>query len=197
MIRSLEKTIGQLASMGELILDELGTPKEDEAAVNLIAVSEEDYWAIENAVNTLRGHPLRCLRILNGIFKEEEYTNMNPQNITITGRTFYKFRGLMDASLNKAIEKMLAVGVDEGTVAGQIAIKLLRVVDDETGEIIIRPRFQFNTTLSVPVKISEKDETNEDLILIRDSKGTLRICENQIPMDDVLDGQAEADYDDE
>ena len=122
---------------------------------------------------------------------------MKPQNISITGRTFYKFRGLMDASLNKAIEKMLAVGVDEGTVAGQIAIKLLRVVDDETGEIIIRPRFQFNTTLSVPVKISEKDETNEDLILIRDSKGTLRICENQIPMDDVLDGQAEADYDDE
>ena len=103
----------------------------------------------------------------------------------------------MDASLNKAIEKMLAVGVEEGTVSGQIAIKLLRVVDDETGEVIIRPRFQFNTTLSVPVKISEKDETNEDLILIRDSKGALRICENQISMDDVLDGQAEADYDDE
>ena len=122
---------------------------------------------------------------------------MKPQNITITGRTFFKFRGLMDASLNKAIGKMLAVDVEEGTVSGQIAIKLLRVVDDETGEVIIRPRFQFNTTLSVPVKISEKDETNEDLILIRDSKGTLRICENQISMDDVLDGQAEADYDDE
>ena len=122
---------------------------------------------------------------------------MKPQNITITGRTFYKFRGLMDASLNKAIGKMLAVDVEEGTVSGQIAIKLLRVVDDETGEVIIRPRFQFNTTLSVPVKISEKDETNEDLILIRDSKGTLRICENQISIDDVLDGQAEADYDDE
>ena len=122
---------------------------------------------------------------------------MKPQNITITGRTFFKFRGLMDASLNKAIGKMLAVDVEEGTVSGQIAIKLLRVVDDETGEVIIRPRFQFNTTLSVPVKISEKDETNEDLILIRDSKGALRICENQISMDDVLDGQAEADYDDE
>ena len=122
---------------------------------------------------------------------------MKPQNITITGRTFFKFRGLMDASLNKAIGKMLAVDVEEGTVSGQIAIKLLRVVDDETGEVIIRPRFQFNTTLSVPVKISEKDETNEDLILIRDSKGALRICENQISMDDVLDGQTEADYDDE
>ena len=67
MIRSLEKTIGQLATMGELILDELGTPKEDKAVVHLIAVSEEDYWAIENAVNTLRG-----LRILNGIYKDDE-----------------------------------------------------------------------------------------------------------------------------
>lgn len=122
---------------------------------------------------------------------------MKPQSITITGRAFYKFRGLMDVSLNKAIGKMLAAGVNEGTVSGQIAIELCSVVDDQTGEVTIRPRFKFNTTLSVPVKISEKDEADDDLILIRDGKGTLRICENQISMDDILDGQAEADYDDE
>ena len=111
---------------------------------------------------------------------------MKSQSLTITGRSFYKFRALMDASLDKAVEKMLAVGVNEGTVSGQITIKLDRSVNDETGEVTIRPRFVFNTTLSIPVKISEKDETNEDLVLFRDEKGRIRICENQVTMDDIL-----------
>lgn len=112
---------------------------------------------------------------------------MKSQSLTITGRSFYKFRALMDASLDKAVEKMLAVGVNEGTVSGQIAIKLDRSVNDETGEVTIRPRFVFNTTLSIPVKISEKDETNEDLVLFRDEKsGRLKVCENQVTMDDIL-----------
>ena len=111
---------------------------------------------------------------------------MQSQSLTITGRSFYKFRALMDASLDKAVEKMLAEGVNEGTVSGQITIKLDRSVNDETGEVTIRPRFVFNTTLSVPVKISEKDETNEDLVLFRDAKGRLKVCENQVTMDDIL-----------
>ena len=112
---------------------------------------------------------------------------MKSQSLTITGRSFYKFRALMDASLDKAVEKMLAVGVNEGTVSGQIAIKLDRSVNDDTGEVTIKPRFVFNTTLSVPVKISEKDETNEDLVLFRDEKsGRLKVCENQVTMDDIL-----------
>ncbi len=112
---------------------------------------------------------------------------MKSQSLTITGRSFYKFRALMDASLEKAVEKMLAAGVSEGTVSGQITIKLDRSVNDETGEVTIRPRFVFNTTLSVPVKISEKDETNEDLVLFRDEKsGRLKVCENQVTMDDIL-----------
>ena len=112
---------------------------------------------------------------------------MKSQSLTITGRSFYKFRALMVASLEKAVEKMLAAGVSEGTVSGQITIKLDRSVNDETGEVTIRPRFVFNTTLSVPVKISEKDETNEDLVLFRDEKsGRLKVCENQVTMDDIL-----------
>ena len=112
---------------------------------------------------------------------------MKSQSLTITGRSFYKFRALMDASLEKAVEKMLAAGVSEGTVSGQITIKLDRSVNDKTGEVTIRPRFVFNTTLSVPVKISEKDETNEDLVLFRDEKsGRLKVCENQVTMDDIL-----------
>lgn len=112
---------------------------------------------------------------------------MKSQSLSITGRSFYKFRALMDASLEKAVEKMLAAGVSEGTVSGQISIKLDRSVNDETGEVTIRPRFVFNTTLSVPVKISEKDETNEDLVLFRDEKsGRLKVCENQVTMDDIL-----------
>ena len=112
---------------------------------------------------------------------------MKSQSLSITGRSFYKFRALMDASLEKAVEKMLAAGVSEGTVSGQITIKLDRSVNDETGEVTIRPRFVFNTTLSVPVKISEKDETNEDLVLFRDEKsGRLKVCENQVTMDDIL-----------
>ena len=111
---------------------------------------------------------------------------MKSQSISISGRSFYKFRALMDASLNKAVEKMLKAEVNEGTVSGQIAIKLDRSVNDDTGEVTIKPRFVFNTTLSVPVKISEKDETNEDLVLFRDEKGRIRICENQVTMDDVL-----------
>lgn len=112
---------------------------------------------------------------------------MESQSLTITGRSFYKFRALMDASLEKAVEKMLAAGVSEGTVSGQISIKLDRSVNDETGEVTIRPRFVFNTTLSVPVKISEKDETNEDLVLFRDEKsGRLKVCENQVTMDDIM-----------
>ena len=64
---SIDKTIRTLAVLGETIKDELMEPKEEMSEVNLIAVSEEDYWAIENAVNTIRG-----LKILNSIFKDEE-----------------------------------------------------------------------------------------------------------------------------
>lgn len=65
---SIGKTIRTLAVMGETIKDELTAEKKDDMSeVNLIAVSEDDYWAIENAVNTLRG-----LKILKGIFKDEE-----------------------------------------------------------------------------------------------------------------------------
>ena len=64
---SIDKTIRTLAVLGETIKDELTEPKEEMSEVHLIAVSEEDYWAIENAVNTLRG-----LKILNGIYKDEE-----------------------------------------------------------------------------------------------------------------------------
>ena len=112
---------------------------------------------------------------------------MKPQSLTITGRSFFKFRALMDASLEKAVEKMLAAGVSEGTVSGQIAIKLERSVNNDTGEVTIKPRFIFNTSYSVQVKNSEKDETNEELILIRDEKsGRLKVCENQVTMDDIM-----------
>lgn len=63
---SIDKTLRTLTVLGETIADELGKPKDDMSEVNLIAVSEDDYWAIENAINTLRG-----LKILNGIFKDE------------------------------------------------------------------------------------------------------------------------------
>ena len=64
---SIDKTIRTLAVLGETIMDELASPKEEMTEVHLIAVSEDDYWAVENALNTLRG-----LKILNGIFKDEE-----------------------------------------------------------------------------------------------------------------------------
>ena len=117
---------------------------------------------------------------------------MRPQSISITGRSFYRFRILMDSALNMAVEKMLAVGVDEGTVSGQITIKINRHVDAETGEVTVRPSFGFNTTLNVPVKNSEKDEMNEEMILFRDAKGILRILENQISMDDMLEDMENA-----
>lgn len=117
---------------------------------------------------------------------------MRPQSISITGRSFYRFRILMDSALNMAIEKMLAVDVNEGTVSGQITIKINRHVDAETGEVTVRPSFGFNTTLNVPVKISEKDEMNEEMSLFRDAKGTLRILENQISMDDMLEDMENA-----
>ena len=90
---------------------------------------------------------------------------MNPQSITISGRPFFKYRALMDAMLNKSIEKMLAAGVNEGTVMGQIAIRLIRSEDEKTGEIQIRPQFVFNTTMSIPVKVSDKDAAEEDFII--------------------------------
>jgi len=122
---------------------------------------------------------------------------MKPQSLTITGRSFFKFRALMDASLEKAVEKMLAAGVSEGTVSGQIAIKLERSVNNDTGEVTIKPRFIFNTSYSVQVKNSEKDETNEELILIRDEKsGRLKVCENQVTMDDIMQSP-EADQNDD
>lgn len=117
---------------------------------------------------------------------------MRPQSISITGRSFYRFRALMDSALNTAVEKMLAVGADEGTVSGQITIKINRHVDAETGEVTVRPSFGFNTTLNVPVKNSEKDEMNEEMILFRDAKGILRILENQISMDDMLEDMENA-----
>ena len=64
---NIDKTIQTLAILAETIMDELTAIKDDMSEVHLVAVSDEDYWAIENAVNTLRG-----LKILNSIFKDEE-----------------------------------------------------------------------------------------------------------------------------
>lgn len=118
---------------------------------------------------------------------------MNPQRISITGRPFYKYRALIDAMLNKAVEKMLAAGTDEGTVMGQISIKLHRKVDEDTNEVTIRPRFVFNTTMSIPIKVSDKDESDEDLVLFKDKGGIIKICDEQVSMDDILEGDQEGD----
>lgn len=65
---SIDKTIRTLAVLGETIKDELTAEKKDDMSeVNLIAVSAEDYQAITDAVAALKG-----IRILNGIFKDEE-----------------------------------------------------------------------------------------------------------------------------
>ena len=65
---SIDKTIRTLAVLGETIKDELTAEKKDEMSeVNLIAVSAEDYHAIMDAVAALKG-----IKILNGIFKDEE-----------------------------------------------------------------------------------------------------------------------------
>ena len=114
---------------------------------------------------------------------------MNPQSITITGRPFFKYRALMDAMLNKAIEKMEAAGVSEGTVMGQIGIKLNRRVDDITNEVEIRPKFVFNTTMSIPVKVSDKDEAEDDFIIFKDKNGRFTICDGQVSMDDILEDE--------
>lgn len=114
---------------------------------------------------------------------------MNPQSITITGRPFFKYRALMDAMLNKAIEKMEAAGVSEGTVMGQIGIKLNRRVDDITNEVEIRPKFVFNTTMSIPVKVSDKDEADDDFFIFKDKNGRFKICDGQVSMDDILEDE--------
>lgn len=65
---SIDKTIRTLAVLGETIKDELTAEKKDDMSeVHLIAVSAEDYRAITDAVAALKG-----IRILNGIFKDEE-----------------------------------------------------------------------------------------------------------------------------
>lgn len=65
---SIDKTIRTLAVLGETIRDELTAEKKDDMSeVRLIAVSAEDYQAITDAVAALKG-----IRILNGIFKDEE-----------------------------------------------------------------------------------------------------------------------------
>lgn len=65
---SIDKTIRTLSVLGETIKDELTAEKKDDMSeVNLIAVSAEDYQAITDAVAALKG-----IRILNGIFKDEE-----------------------------------------------------------------------------------------------------------------------------
>ena len=65
---SIDKTIHTLAVLGETIKDELTAEKKEEMSeVHLVAVSVEDYQAISDAVAALKG-----IRILNGIFKDEE-----------------------------------------------------------------------------------------------------------------------------
>ena len=65
---SIDKTIRTLAVLGETIKDELTAEKKDDMSeVHLIEVSAEDYQAITDAVAALKG-----IRILNGIFKDEE-----------------------------------------------------------------------------------------------------------------------------
>lgn len=64
---SIDKTIQTLSVLEETMWDELTGEKEDMSEVYLVAISEEDYWALKNAINTLKG-----LNILNSIYKDEE-----------------------------------------------------------------------------------------------------------------------------
>lgn len=123
---------------------------------------------------------------------------MNPQGITVTGRTFWKYRMLVDQMLGQAVEKMLATGTDEGSVTGKIEIRITKSVDDESGEILVKPRFVFKADMSVPVKAAVKEDSDGDLLLIRGRDGQLQICENQVTMDEILEhSETVADPEDE
>ena len=63
---SIDKTIQKLSALKETMWDEMTAEREDMSEAYRVAVSEEDYWALSNAVTTLKG-----LSILNGIYKEE------------------------------------------------------------------------------------------------------------------------------
>lgn len=121
---------------------------------------------------------------------------MNPQRISIEGLAFHPFRFLMDAHLNRALEKMLAAGAEEGTVDGSIGIRIYTKTDPETGAVSLKPKFSFSVNLSVPVKERDRDDAGENLVLIRDHKGMLKICDEQVSMDDILE-DAGGDPDDE
>ena len=65
---SIEKTIRTLSNLAELIKYEITESEEaKEDDIHIIAVNEDDFKAVENALNMIRG-----LKILNSIFSAEE-----------------------------------------------------------------------------------------------------------------------------
>lgn len=110
---------------------------------------------------------------------------MKPQRITIEGRAFWRYRLLISTMIDQAVEKMLATDTEEGSVTGKIGIRIDKETDEESGEIIIKPRFTFVADMSVPVKAQEKMDSDGELLLIRGQDGKLAICDNQISMDEI------------
>lgn len=112
---------------------------------------------------------------------------MNPEKINIEGEPFWRYRIMVNSAIDEALKKMILTDTDEGTVTGKIMIQIHPETDADTGEIIRKTIFTFETLMEVPVKRKLKD-TEDTVFYVRDGgDGHRYICDNQITMDDIVD----------
>lgn len=108
--------------------------------------------------------------------------------ISIMSSPFWKYRTLMDHCLKQAINKMELTNTEEGSVTGRINIRLKTDVNKKTGEVTMRPGFEYEISFDVPVKGKTKESMDEAVILYRGEDGKLMMADEQVSVEDILQG---------
>ena len=121
---------------------------------------------------------------------------MKPEGLSISGELFKEMREQIDHALNVCIRKMREVHSDEGTVGVKIRFEILD--DEPVMKSDLRSvrmdtlKIEGKATMSVPVKGETKMQTKIGIKCIGHNGG-YAVMDNQISIQELLDGEADDD----
>lgn len=108
-------------------------------------------------------------------------------DLSIDHRILIGAKQSFDTCLRIAIERAIKTGSMEGSATLKVSFELEEDVDKDTGEAFIRPKIDFKSAYSVPLKDSIDGSVLDMCRIIPGSDGIYQLVTNQISMDEILE----------
>lgn len=120
---------------------------------------------------------------------------MNKHTLTIDHPALVQAKAGFNALLQHTINKAITTGSMEGTVTLKLKFEITEEKDQGTGEIKKVPKIGFKSTATVPLKHECEGTVTEPCTIMVDprSEGRYLLMDNQITIDELLEGDEEED----